>query len=160
MWRIDRRRLSALEARAGRRLPDDLLAVLCEREPIREGNLALVTADRVWDIRSSFAVDDGSAADQLDHVFQSVGDVLPPNALPFAADWGGDFYCLMLTGPSEGRVVHWDHERDEGDFHVEPVADSIEAFFANLVPDPRDPTPNLTLRRTPHCFGAPDGLEH
>ena len=135
---IDRRRLASLEARIGRRLPNDLLALLNEREPIREGPVALVTPARIWDVRSSFALDEGGGADQLDRVYELVGDVLPPNAVPFAADWGDNFYCLMLAGPSEGRIVYWDHERDEGDFHVEPVADTIEAFFAGLVLDPRD----------------------
>jgi hypothetical protein len=123
MGLMDRRRLASLEARIGRRLPNDLLAVLNEREPIREGSVALVTPDRIWDVRASFAFDDGDGADQLDRVYELVGDVLPPNALPFAADWGDNFYCLMLSGPSEGRVVYWDHER--------------EAFFEGLVRDPR-----------------------
>ena len=139
MGHIDRGRLTALEARIGRRLPNDLLALLNEREPIREGDLALDTPDRIWDLRTSFALDNaGGGADQLDRVYELVGDVLPPYALPFAADWGGNFYCLMINGPSEGHVVYWNHERDEGDHHVEPVADSIAAFFAGLVLDPRD----------------------
>jgi hypothetical protein len=118
--------------------PPAFVATLIEREPIREGNVALVTPDRVWDIRTTFGLDEGDRSDQLDRVYDLVGDVLPPGALPFAADWGDNFYCLMLAGPLAGQVVWWDHERDPGDDSVEPVAVSVGEFFSRLVPDPRE----------------------
>jgi hypothetical protein len=135
----DQKRLSALESRLGAKLTPDFVATLINREAIREGSVALVTPHRVWDVRTTFGLDGGNNADQLDAVYQRVGDVLPPGALPFAEDWGGNFYCLMLAGPHVGRVVYWDHERDEGDHRVELVAGSIEEFYASLVPDPREP---------------------
>src|SRR4051812_22915381 len=130
MGTIDQRRLTELESRIGRTLPHDLLAMLTEREPIREGSVALVTPDRNWDVRSTYSLDDSDEADQLDRVYERVGHALPPGALPFAVDWGGNFYCLILSGPSAGRVVFWDHERVAGNIHVEPVADSMEEYFA------------------------------
>jgi hypothetical protein len=130
--------LIEMESRLGMPLPSDLVATLYAREPIRQGNVALVTAGRVWDVRTTFALDANADADQLDRVYDSIGDVLPPGILPFAQDWGGNFYCVVLSGPSAGAVVYWDHERDEDDTHVEPVAKSIEAFYSALVPDPRD----------------------
>jgi hypothetical protein len=114
------------------------MAILREREPIRERNLALLTADRVWDVRKTFRLDSLADGDQLEQVYALVGDVLPPGALPFAEDLGGNFYCLMLSGPRIGQVVHWDHERDAGDHSVTPVSQSVPAFYASLVPDPRD----------------------
>ncbi len=138
MASIDKTRLMALESRLGTRLPSEFIATLNEREPIREGNLVLVTPDRIWDIRSTFGLDDGDRADQLDRVYELVGDVIPPAALPFAADWGDNFYCLVLVGPQAGQVVWWDHERDHGDFSVESVAPSVAVFYSQLVPDPRD----------------------
>src|SRR5262249_60279849 len=135
---IHRKRLAALESRLGTMFPAAFVATLIEREPIREGNVALVTPVRVWDIRTTFGLDDGDRSDQLDRVYELVGDVLPPGALPFAADWGGNFYCLMLAGPLAGQVVWWDHERDPGDDSVEPVAVSVGEFFSRLVPDPRE----------------------
>jgi hypothetical protein len=111
---------------------------LADREPIRERRVALVTPDRLWQVRTTFRLDNGSKEDQLDRVFELVWDVLPPLALPFAEDWGGNLYCLMLSGPQAGQVVFWDHERDESDNRVEPVAGSIEAFYTGLVPDPRE----------------------
>jgi SMI1 / KNR4 family (SUKH-1) len=134
---VDRRRLTALEAQLGVELPVGFGVTLTDREPIREGRVALVTPDRVWDVRTTFRLDSGTK-DQLDRVYELVGDVLPPGALPFAEDWGGNFYCLMLSGPRAGQVVFWDHERDGGDHQVEPVAGSIEAFYASLVPDPKE----------------------
>jgi hypothetical protein len=98
----------------------------------------LVTPDRIWDVRTTFALDHGNSADQLDRVYELVGDVLPPGPLPFAADWADNFYCLMLSGPLTGQVVWWDHERDEGDYSVEPVAATLTDFYAQLVPDPRE----------------------
>ena len=136
MGTIDQRRLAELESRIGRPAPPGLLAMLAERDPIREGDVVLFTPDRIWDVRSTYSLDDSDEADQLDGVYERVGHALPPGALPFAVDWGGNFYCLMLYGPSADRVVYWDHERDAGDPQVEPVADSIEEFFARLVPDP------------------------
>jgi hypothetical protein len=127
-----------LEARLGKELPADFTATLAQREPIREGSAALVTPERIWDVRTTFALGDGDKTDQLDRVYELVGDVLPPGALPFARDWGGNFYCFMLSGPDTGRVVWWDHERDEGDQSVVAVASSIADFYARLVPDPRE----------------------
>jgi SMI1 / KNR4 family (SUKH-1) len=135
---VDPRRLTALEARLGVNLPDGFGAALADQEPIREGRVALITPDRVWDVRTTFRLDNGGKEDQLDRVYELVGDVLPAEALPFAEDWGGNLYCLMLSGPRAGQVVFWDHERDEGDHWVEPVAGSIEAFYAGLVPDSRE----------------------
>lgn len=97
-----------------------------------------MTPDRVYDVRTTFALDDGDKADQLDHVWELVGDVLPPDALPFAEDWGGNFYCLMLSGTLTGQVVWWDHEQDEGDHSVVAIASSVAEFYARLLPDPRE----------------------
>lgn len=141
MQSIDRKRLRALENRLGARLPAELIATLTDREPIREGNVAFVTADRVWDVRTTFVLDERAKSLQLDGVYDLVGDVLPPGALPFAADWGDNFYCVMLSGPCAGQVVYWDHERDEGDHRVEPVAGSITEFYSRLIPDPREAKP-------------------
>jgi hypothetical protein len=127
-----------LEHRLGAKLPTSLVATLVEREPIRKGNVAIVTPDRIWDIRTSFNLDDGDSNDQLDRVYELVGDVLPPAALPIAEDWGGNLYCLMLRGSLAGQIVFWNHERDERDDAVEPVADSVESFYAWLVPNPRE----------------------
>lgn len=138
MGRIDRGRLRALEAKIGCRLPSDFVRALGGLDPIRGGRVALITPDRIWDVRNSFGLDDGDRAGQLDDLYDMVGDVLPPGAVPFAEDWGGDLYCLMLSGSHSGQVVYWSHERDEDDMRVEPVAVSIASFFASLVPDPRE----------------------
>jgi hypothetical protein len=134
--RLDHRRLAALEARLGAKLPSDYLATLTEREPVREGDVAVMTPGRTWDVRSTFGLDDGDTCDQLDGVYGRVGDVLPAGMVPVAADWAGNFYCLVLTGPEAGRVVWWDHERDPGDHTVEPVAASVAEFYARLAPEP------------------------
>ena len=137
MGGVERGRLRALEARLGAAIPDVLLAALSEREPISEGAVAIVAADRVWDVRTTFSLNPGGREAQLDGLYELVGDALPPGALPFAEDWGGNLYCLMLSGPLAGQVVWWDHERGEGEDGVEPVAASVADFFARLAPDPR-----------------------
>lgn len=135
---INRKRLKVLESRLGAKLPAAFILTLTGRKPIQEGNVAIVTPDRIWDVRTTFRLDDGDSADQLDRLYNLVGDVLPPGALPFAADWGDNFYCLMLSGPHAGAVVYWNHERDEGDCTVEPLADTIASFYERLVSDPRE----------------------
>jgi hypothetical protein len=102
------------------------------------GNVVLIPANRVWDIRTTFGLDSGDRNDQLDVLYALVGDVLPIGALPFAADWGDKSYCLILSGRQLGQVVWWDDERDRGDNSVESVAESLGEFFARLVPDPRE----------------------
>ena len=136
MGTINQSRLVALERQVGHKFPSELLALLSAREPISQGEVAFVTSDRSWDVRTSYGLDDGDARQQLDRLYGLVGDVLPPATLPVAADWGDNFYCLVLAGPDEGKVVYWDHEREPGDHRVEAVADSLPQFFANLIPHP------------------------
>lgn len=134
---VDKKRLQKLERRLGSKLPPAFIATL-EQEPISEGNVVVVTEKGMCDVRTTFALDNGDECDQLDAVYDLVGDVVPSGALPFAENWAGDFFCLMLTGPMAGQVVFWDHERESGDDRVEPVTDSVSDFYARLVPDPRD----------------------
>ena len=135
---IDRTRLAALERRLGAEIPADFIATLTDREPVCEGSVAILLGDRIWDVRTTFRLDDSDKCDQIDYVYNLVGDAIPPMSLPFASDWAGNFYCLMLAGPHAGVVVHWDHERDAEDHTVETLAPSIGNFYARLVPDPRD----------------------
>ena len=139
MAKLDPTRLRNLENRVGFDFPPEFVASLEEREPIHEGNLAIVTPDRVWDVRTTFHLaNGGSRHDQLDLLYGRVGDVLPKGALPFARDWGGNFYCLLLSGPERGTVVWWDHERDSDDDRVEVVCASIGDFYSQLTDRPDD----------------------
>jgi hypothetical protein len=139
MGRMDKGRLAALEAQLGHRLPPDLVAALSDREPVVEGDVALVTPDEVWPVRTTYRLD-GDEDDRLGAVYKLVGDALPPGAVPFAEDWAGDYYCLMLEGPYAGQVVYWWHEREAGDHRVKPVAASVSDFLDGLVAyPPREP---------------------
>lgn len=42
------------------------MITLAVREPICEGKVALITPARVWDMRTTFRLDDGHESDQLD----------------------------------------------------------------------------------------------
>ena len=136
MAAINQNRLAALESQVGQTLPPTLLAKLSGQKPIQEGRVAFITVDRVWDVRTSYTLDEGAREHQLDRVYALVGEVLPPGTIPTASDWGGNFYCLVLAGSHAGKIVYWDHERDLGDHRVEAVADFLDQFFANLVSDP------------------------
>lgn len=139
MAKLDAQRLKKLESRLGAALPGDFVAILEHREPIDEGDVAVRSETRIWDVRTTYSLDDDRGAyEQLDRLYARVGDVLPPGALPFASDWGGNFYCLMLSGSRAGQVVWWDHEREAGDDSVEPVATSLADFYTRLVPDPSE----------------------
>lgn len=126
-------RLKALEAKLGAPIPTNLVTHLGQRKPISEGGFGFRAKDRMWDIRTTFRLDK-SSEEQLDKVYGLVGDVLPPGALPFAEDWGGNFYCLMVSGRSQGQVVYWDHERDPGDHHTKRLAATLEDFYAGVEP--------------------------
>jgi hypothetical protein len=141
MGEIDTNRLTALERRLGSKLPADFIATLTLREPIREGNVALVRGDRIHDVRTTFRFDSSGGDDQIDAVYGRVYDAVPPNSLPFARDWAGNFYCLMLDGEYAGQVVFWDHERDADDHNVELLSQSIDEFYEGLIPDPRETGP-------------------
>lgn len=134
--RIDRQRLERLEARLGAIVPHELLAALATREPVREGRVVIRTPQRAWDVRTTFILDDDAVGThaQVDRVYAQVADVLPSGELPLAEDWGGNLYCVMLSGPSAGAVVYWNHEREAGDQRVEPVCGSVNEFYARLVP--------------------------
>ena len=141
MSKIDRKRLAALERRLGAKIPADFIASLTNREPICEGNVALVIGNRIRDVRTTFRLDSSDDDSQIDSVYHLVGDVVPPNALPFAEDWAGNLFCLMLDGKDAGKVVFWDHERDADDHSVKLLSPSINDFYTSLVPDPRNADP-------------------
>jgi hypothetical protein len=138
MAKIDLPRLTALEKHLGARLPPEFLTTLAECEPIREGNVVLAVADCIWDVRTTFTIDDGDPSSQLDAVYGLVWDVLPKGMVSFAEDWGGNFYCLVLFGKLANQVVWWDHERDADDESIEPIAASVAEFYSRLVSDPRE----------------------
>lgn len=131
--KLDAQRLKKLESRLGAAFPGDFITILEHREPIDEGDVAVQSETRIWDVRTTYSLDDDRGEyEQLDRLYARVGHVLPTGALPFASDWGGNFYCLMLSGSRVGQVVWWDHEREAGDDSVEPVAISVADFFARL----------------------------
>lgn len=134
MGTIDLERLRALERQLGMTLPKDFVAVLRDRDPVtRDDEFVLHVSGDPMTVDQTFSLDSGNQ-DQLDAVFALVSDVLPAGAVPFAEDIAGNFYCLMLSGPTLGQVVWWDHERDLGDDSVVPVAESITQFFDGLLP--------------------------
>jgi hypothetical protein len=58
MTRLNRDRLKKFEARLGFALPADFVATLEQHEPVDEGDVAIVTPQRVWDVRTTFGLDD------------------------------------------------------------------------------------------------------
>jgi SMI1 / KNR4 family (SUKH-1) len=139
---INLMRLRCLEERLGIPLPEQFVMTLTGRKPVREGGVAIVCNDCVWDVRNTLSLDDGDPNDQLDRVYELVREALPHGALPIAQDWGGNLYCLMLLGPEAGQVVWWHHERTEGDQQVMPVATSVADFYSRLIiTDPCQATP-------------------
>lgn len=140
MSKSRRQRLAKVEAALGAKVPDNLLAFLTEREPIDEGGFGFSVDEELLEIRTTFLLDGSGGNQQLDAVYARVGDVITPGALPFASDWAGNFFCLMVSGRRRGKVVYWDHERDEGDHSVRILASSLEKFISGLVTVDEDRT--------------------
>ncbi len=138
MAKSKRQRLEKVEAGLGAKVPDDLVAFLTEREPIDEGGFGFSSGDDLYEIRTTFLLDGSGGEQQLDAVYARVGDVLPPGVLPFASDWADNFFCLVVTGRGRGKVVYWDHEREEGDHRVKILASSLAKFIAGLAPVEED----------------------
>ena len=67
---------------------------------------------------------------------------IPPGALPFAEDPGGNLFLLSLAGGTRGAVFFWDHEEEPVDAvdwsefgNVHRIAGSFEEFLASIRPD-------------------------
>jgi hypothetical protein len=129
-----RNRLKRLERALGERLPQELVEVLVSGPHIEEGSVGFRSRGRFFEVRTTYKLDQSGGSHQVDAVYRRVGDVLPYGKLPFACDWAGNFYCLSLDGSYEGKVVYWDHERDDFDDKVLPVAASLRAFLTKLKP--------------------------
>ena len=87
MQNLDQNRLMALEARLGLTLPDDFVSTLVHREPIDEGDVVIVTSDRIWYVRTTyFLYNARGEVEQLDKLFVQEGHVLPTQTLPFDSD--------------------------------------------------------------------------
>lgn len=70
-------------------------------------------------------------ADELAEAWEDTRDCLPPGALPFTEDGGGDHVCADL---GSGAVLLHVHDAPLGEAHLRPVADSIETFLLALEP--------------------------
>lgn len=118
-------RLQKLEAVWRVRLPPEYRAFLLETSE------APVAVDPGFNaVRDVFELGNGPSYLQLDEVMRLVGDVIPPQAVPVAEDLAGNLYLLDCSdGPGSGRITWWDHERELGDHHTEPVEPSFRSFI-------------------------------
>jgi hypothetical protein len=128
-------RLKALERLLRALLPSDYKTFLASHRARDEAGLYISSNPENWGVRSLFELGDGPKDDQLDRVYQLVGDVLPPQSLPIAEDWSGNLYLLMHAGSLSGHVVWWNHEREENDFTVQDVASSFTEFLGLFARD-------------------------
>ncbi|SFI16956.1 SMI1 / KNR4 family (SUKH-1) [Collimonas sp. OK307] len=87
----------------------------------------LVNNPDYWGIRVLFEIGDVAAYDQVDHVFEAVGDVLPTGMFPVADDSSGNLYLIDVA--QGARVIWWSHERERTDNRVDEVATSFSEFL-------------------------------
>lgn len=125
-------RLQSLEAHLGAEVPAGYRSFLSQPFSQPEELLIFPCEGYQFTVQSLLRLDDGADSTQLDFVFECIRHALPRGMIPFAADIGGGFYCLPVTGEKIGCVVWWDHERQVGDDHVEDVAASFEDFMSSL----------------------------
>ena len=125
-------RLSDLETSFGHRLPEIYRQYLLEGRAVCESEAVFENDAREFDIRTVFGFTSGSECDQLDATYRIVGKVLPPNSLPIASDWGGNFFLLYH---GDEQIFFWDHERDLGDHHVELAYPSMTGLLVLADPE-------------------------
>ncbi len=138
---LDLVRLSHLEESLSEVLPAECRAFLVENngacvvpeEIIFPGQSAPYTL-----IECLFGLHDG--ADSLHIIRQNVVDsgVVPVEALPIAADHGGNLICIGLKGNHRGHIFYWDHGHSrpgvtDGDWHgMILLAQTFNGFIASL----------------------------
>jgi hypothetical protein len=51
---------------------------------------------------------------------------MPPNIIPIGSDPGGNQICISVSGPDQGHVYFWDHEKEaDPDDNEEPGYDNL-----------------------------------
>jgi hypothetical protein len=127
-------RLTNLEQAIQARLPSEYRSFLVTHVAQDQPDLSFPSEHDAWDIRLLYELAGGALDDQVDRVYSLVRDVIPKHMLPIGEDWGGNFYCLVVSGDLFGQIFWWNHERAPGDDRVESVASSFEVFISGLAP--------------------------
>lgn len=125
-------RIKSVEAVLGANLPASYCAFLSRPYSQPGKSVGVPFRGELWDVEEFLRLDNSVDYFQLDSTFERVHNALPPNTLPFARDLAGNFFCIVVAGDRNGRVVWWDREREIGDNHVEDVADSLDDFMRAL----------------------------
>jgi cell wall assembly regulator SMI1 len=142
-------RVSVLEAKLGRRLPDEYREFLL-----------LYNGGRPVPSAFQFAANKGSDTDSLVNWFLSLhdGEVsnlekvarlmngrIPSETLPIARDPFGNLILLGLHGDVRGKIYFWDHEREPDDqpdwSNIDLIADDFDRFMRGLRRSLSDPPP-------------------
>jgi hypothetical protein len=125
-------RIKFVESLLGADLPDNYRSFLSGSFSQPADLLTVPSSGIELTVQEFLRLDDDADYLQLDSTFTRVRHALPPGMVPFARDIGGNFYCIIVTGTHDGRIVWWDHEREAGDHHVEDIADSFTSFMSSL----------------------------
>lgn len=122
-------RVKFVEALLGADLPASYRSFLSQPFSQPTALMGVPFQGRQLDVQEFLRLDDDADYLQLDSTYSRVHNALPPNMVPFARDLGGNFFCIVVTGARDGRIVWWDHERRVGDHHIEDVAASLDEFM-------------------------------
>jgi hypothetical protein len=134
-------RMAAFEGELGALLPDEYRAFLLRHNggvPDREAfnvpgedggerpfHCFLPLHDGPWDDSTP----EGSQGFPLQAALADFrGEVGREDVLPVGKDWSGSYVCIGLVGEDRGRVLYYDHEREQ----LVPLAASLSAFLAGL----------------------------
>lgn len=133
-------RVSAFEAKLGRRLPDDYREFLL----LYNGGQPKPSVFRFGDRKRPYtdssvewflSLYDGEIY-SLERVIKSLRDRIPPDTLPIAYDPFGNIVLLGLHGDVRDKVYFWDHEREPDDqpdwSNIDLIADSFDGFMRGL----------------------------
>ncbi|HTL28110.1 MAG TPA: SMI1/KNR4 family protein, partial [Tepidisphaeraceae bacterium] len=93
--------------------------------------------EKVFSVHQFFSMFYGQLGTRLEDVYKDLvltDGILPGRLIPFADDSGGDFYCIISSGPDAGAIVIFRGEYLENDRSraFERIAKSLPEFINGM----------------------------
>lgn len=133
--------IGELEARLGRKLPDDyrqFLAAHNARELTpHQIPISNVAHSSTVSVREVCCFCPGQPCD-INYTYRTYAHRLPKGFFPIASDPGGNLFIMSLNDASYGAIFFWDHENEADDGNephmdnVYPLAPTWSDFIAML----------------------------
>ncbi|MBX3628049.1 MAG: SMI1/KNR4 family protein [Rhizobacter sp.] len=130
---------SEAEAQLGFALPADLRRHYERANGGQPFPNAYLAHGRYFCVHQFFPLKHGSRLETVEEIYRLCQERpgLPKQAIPFATDASGDWYCYSIASDTLGRVFHFRSEYfTELDRAVRWLAKSLDDFLSQLVEEP------------------------